>query len=168
MLQTPRLPINNGEGQKEKQSFPSKLQALLKFSGLHSPSSIVMELGQEQSKWSCRQNDRLLAWLQTPSLVKFSKSHEQSWPSKGHILFRFFVSHIPFSTGQQSPPSKLQILMLFSMLQTLFPIAEGFGQQSLPSYLHSSLKFSRLHWPSSINEWFLHGDGGSLQEKLQI
>ena len=117
------------------------------------------------------QNDLLLAWLQNPSLVKFLKSHMQSSPSKSHILFRLLISQMPLfnvSIGQQSPPSKLQILMLFSRLQCLFPIAVGLGQQSLPSNSHSSLKLIMSHVPSSIKERFLHGEGGCLKIKNLI
>ena len=117
------------------------------------------------------QNDLLLAWLQNPSLVKFLKSQRQSSPSNWHILFRLLASQTPsfnLSIRQQSPPSKLQKLMLFSGLQWPFPIAVGFGQQSLPSNSQLSLKLIKSHVPSSIKEKFLHGEGVSLKCTILI
>ena len=91
---------------------------------------------------------------------------QQSPPSYLHILFKFTLSQMPsdtFAWRQQSPPSKLQYLMLFSGLQWPFPIAVGFGQQSLPSNSQSALKLIKSHEPSSIKERFLHGEGDSLK-----
>ena len=67
---------------------------------------------------------------------------------------------------QQSPPSKLHILMLFSTSQWSLPIASGFGQQSDPSYEQASLNFESWQWPSLIKELFWHFDPGLTSLKL--